>query len=347
MPKYPGTNSISKLGIAYVFRTIVTSNCIFNEIHQENDIGIDAQIEFVKDTVPLAKTIAVQIKSGASYFDESTKECKIPIGNHRDYWMKYPLPVYGIVYVPELDRAFWTNIKDYLKLNPGASTIRFPANRLNAFTDSNFKKIILPQFAGTHPELTYDETLDFFLSPDWEEFSFGLSVLFYRYSDRFDVWDKMIDVFKNRSFGEIPSRLIYYMAHIPWHGDIWGGRDQITTESREYARTLIASFDKPHIEKLLGFIGEEGVGRGTIGQFVEALISCNPNADTYLAEIARNCDVPLTVREFASIIFAYRNQNTPEDLNSSMKLLEEIAEESEYCSLILSHMAEYGGLNLY
>lgn len=63
MPKYLKTNSTSKAGINYV-RTIVEShNCIFQKIDQENDVGIDALIEVVKNERPTGNFIAAQIKS--------------------------------------------------------------------------------------------------------------------------------------------------------------------------------------------------------------------------------------------------------------------------------------------
>src|ERR1051326_531048 len=188
MPTYPETNATSKLGIAYVMRVVVGANCIFHDIHQENDVGIDAVIEFVRNTIPLAKTIGVQIKSGSSYYDKATNECRIPVGTHRIYWMNYPLPVYGIVYLPEEDRAYWTNIKNHLKADPDLTVIRFPPKRLNAFTDEIFTKLILPSFAGEIPQFSYEEALNLFQSSDWDEVDLGMRILFREHSDKNEVW---------------------------------------------------------------------------------------------------------------------------------------------------------------
>jgi hypothetical protein len=49
MPKYLKTNSTAKAGINYVRTIVEAHNCIFQKIDQENDVGIDALIELVKD----------------------------------------------------------------------------------------------------------------------------------------------------------------------------------------------------------------------------------------------------------------------------------------------------------
>ncbi len=328
-------------------RVVVEANCIFHDIHQENDVGIDAVIEFVKDTKPLAKTIGVQIKSGPTYYDSANNECKIPVGTHRDYWMNYPLPVYGIVYLPDVDCAYWINIKNYLKANPGMTVIRFTPKRLNAFTSGNFTKLILPSYAGELPAFSYQEALDLFQSSDWDEINLGMRILFREHSDKNEVWDKLINFFKTKNVDEIPYSLIYYMAHVPWHGDIVGGRDKITDESREYARSLIESFDKSDTVRLLNLIDENGIERGTMGQSIEALISSLPNTNGYLGEIVHDPSLPMKVRENAALIFAFNNQGNARELQASIKLVEVISNESDYGAMILSHLKEYGEINLY
>src|SRR3989339_2036145 len=99
MPKYSDTIVTSKLGINFVKTVIESAGCIFHRIDQENDLGIDAIIELVKDGLPLSQQIGVQIKSGQTFYNGLTNQCFIPVGNHYEYWSKYPLSVYGIVYV--------------------------------------------------------------------------------------------------------------------------------------------------------------------------------------------------------------------------------------------------------
>ena len=95
MPKYSETIVTSKKGINFVKTTVESEGCIFHKIEQENDLGIDAIVELVKDGLPQCIQIGVQIKSGQSFYKRQANQCLIPVGNHFEYWSKYPLSVYG------------------------------------------------------------------------------------------------------------------------------------------------------------------------------------------------------------------------------------------------------------
>lgn len=347
-PKYPTRNATAKTGVNYVRSIVEGSNSIFTEIHQENDIGIDALIEFIKNEHPTGKCIGVQIKSGDSFYDEKRNECVIPVDNHADYWTHYPLPVFGIVYVPMRKCGFWVNIKDYLRGNRQSATIRFQCTRVNTFENANFNRIFVPNIIGELPdEFPYEEALELFHSPNQDESNLGLYILFRLHSDRNDVWDEFIAYFRNQSSENIPGVFAYYLAHIPWHGDIAGGRDKITKESKEYARSLLASFTKADVVKLLCLIDENGISRGTVGQSVEAIISVIQDSCVCLADIAQDNDLPLPIKEFAALIFTYYSQNTVQGLQESMALWQRIAGQSQYANELIAYLREYHGIALY
>jgi len=83
---------------------------IFRE--QEEDFGIDAQIEVVVDHRPSGKIIAAQIKSGASYFAEEETVGFVFRGNlaDLDYWLNHDLPVIVILYDPNGQVAYWQHV---------------------------------------------------------------------------------------------------------------------------------------------------------------------------------------------------------------------------------------------
>lgn len=74
-----------------------------------DDYGIDAQIEIVENKCATGKLIAVQIKSGNSYFKELTPNSIIYRGKrkHYDYWLNHSLPVIIVLYDPEKDKCYW------------------------------------------------------------------------------------------------------------------------------------------------------------------------------------------------------------------------------------------------
>jgi len=156
MSTYKRSAITAKEGINFVRSAVESGGSLFIKIEQENDLGIDALLEFIKDEHPLNKQLAVQIKSGASYYTPEANECAFPIGSHRGYWSQHPLAVFGLVYVPALQNAYWVDLKRYLKANPTATVVRFPATQANQFNTVTFKKLFLPAVAGETPILEID-----------------------------------------------------------------------------------------------------------------------------------------------------------------------------------------------
>ena len=53
MVKYKQTNITAKRGVNFVRSPVEQEGCLFHKIEQENDLGIDALIELIKDEHPL------------------------------------------------------------------------------------------------------------------------------------------------------------------------------------------------------------------------------------------------------------------------------------------------------
>lgn len=343
MPKYVITNSTAKIGINYLRSIVECHNCIFQKIDQENDVGIDALIEIVKNEQPTGKFIATQIKSGNSYFDKTESLCKIPIGSHREYWAKYQLPVYGIVYIPEYDSAYWIDIKHYLKENPTATVISYKATLANIITKNTFTTQFIPYLIGEIPDISYDLATKLFQSSNSDEFYLGLYTLFKRYANKNEVWDALVGYFKSHPVDEIPGKLIYYLAIIPWHGDMYYYRDSYTEESRKHGQLLLNEFSKEDIVKLLRFVDEDNmISRGTLGQCVEAIVSAVPNFASHLEYIIKDNTEDLHIREVAAIIYAFHIGKKGVNVLSSIP-----SSESWYINELIQYLKKYGRFNPY
>ena len=343
MPTYKRSAITAKDGINFIRSAVEASGSLFIKIEQENDLGIDALIEFVENERPLNKQIAVQIKSGASYYTPESDECAFPVGSHREYWAQHPLPVFGLVYVPSLQRAHWVNIKRYLKAIPNATSVRFVATEANRLDRSTFTALFMQAVLGQTPVHEIDEAFLLARSDKADETYLGLLVLFRRFPNNFAVWDELVRTFVDTPISQIPPVLLYWLAHIPWHGDILGFGEPISLTTREYARSLLSEFTVEHVTKLLSFIdSEEQIGRGTLGQSVEAIISSLPKAADMLSEIIRSVEVDMQLREYAALILA---------MNEGPKALTELSmlasEGSWYASEISKHIKEFGGVNPY
>ena len=343
MPTYKRSAITAKEGINFVRSVVESSGSLFIKIEQENDLGIDAIIEFIEDNHPLNKQIAIQIKSGASYYTTEAKECAFPIGSHRTYWNRYPLPVFGLVYVPARRTAYWINIKRYLEANQEATAIRFTATEANKFNATTFNNLFVPAIVGKTPVLDIDDAFRLAQSQQPSEIYLGLLVLFRRYPNSTAVWDELVRTFIEQPPTEIPPVLLYWLAHIPGHGDIFYYGETPSAETRAYVRGLYAQFGVQQVIKLLSFITpEDQIGRGTLGQSVEAIVSSLPNAAAMLREIIRSHDVDMSIREFAALILAMK-----EDKGALADLAALAAEDSWYAGEIARHIKDYGRVDPY
>ncbi len=343
MPKYSDAIVTSKLGVNFVKTVVDSAGCIFHRIDQENDLGIDAIIELVKDGVPLNKQFAVQIKSGQSFYNGHSNQCLIPVDTHFNYWANYPLPVYGIVYIPSLNLANWVNIKNYLKRTGDCATIRFDRTKANLFDNQDFAKVFLPGILNEIPKLSFQEARLLFHSAHPSENYLGLLVLFHAAPNALETWDSFIDFFRTKARSEIPHGLIYYLAHIPWHPDIWYRGEQISRDTEAHVRKRFEEFDRYDIAKLLSFIDEEiGISRGSIGQSVEAIISSLANHDRLLLEIIEDATLPMFSRECAALIYAYNNRKAALPVICKLS-----GEGSWYAGELESYLKENGWVDPY
>lgn len=333
----------SKLGINHVRSTVESGKCIYHKIEQENDLGVDAIVELIKDGVPLNKQIAVQIKSGKSYYNTKSDRCSIPVEHHFDYWVNYPLGVYGVVYIPSLKTANWVDIKKYLIEHGNVSKIEFDRTRTNIFDLENFTKMFMPTILNELPILSFDEAEILFQSDYPSENYLGLIVLFRSSPNVLKIWDLFIDYFRTKEWSDIPLILIYYFAHIPWHPDIWYSGEPIKQETKEYVHNYFEKFKVNEIVKLLSFIDKDNaIARGTIGQSVQAIISSISNRNSLLLEVVNDNSLPIFLRECASLIFAYHNQK------EALPILEALSEEgSSYAGELVKYLNEYGFVDPY
>ena len=83
---------------------------IFRE-QPTDDYGIDAHIEIHNGMYATGKLIALQIKSGPSYFQEIKDNNVVFRGDvkHLSYWTKHSLPVIIVLYNPITDECIWVD----------------------------------------------------------------------------------------------------------------------------------------------------------------------------------------------------------------------------------------------
>jgi hypothetical protein len=101
-----------------------------------SDFGIDAQVEIIEKGQPTGRLIALQIKSGVSFFRSLRNGSYTYRGErrHLEYWSGHCLPVFLILHNPQTNQTLWQRIERHLIRETETHwTIPVPAtNVLNA-----------------------------------------------------------------------------------------------------------------------------------------------------------------------------------------------------------------------
>jgi len=345
------SSAMAKKGVNYVRDIIESSNSIFHEVHQENDYGNDAFIELVEGEDVKGITLAIQVKSGASFCTKSS--CNIPASKkHFEYWKSHSLPVMGIVYDPNENMAYWTDIKEHIENKPdsivnGPYTITFKKADFNRFATDSFDTIFKAIHLKKQIRLSIDKSISYLSSKNNTEHSLGLHVLFNLFCNDSKSWQAIFSTFENRDIYDLDPIIIYYLAHIPGHPDIyWNNGKSISSELRIELRSFISTFSESEIVKLFFMCDEDELSfeRGSLGQSIEAIISLIDNKEIKLLSIINNLNYPIYLREAAVVLFVYYQQEFAiEELNVITSMYTELTLPLK----MAKELEQEGGLSLY
>lgn len=125
-----------RLGIHSVGAIITAMRWAFRE-QPTSDFGIDAQAEKLGDDgAPTGQLIAIQIKSGASWFRRRGNDYVFyGEARHREYWTNHALPVFIVLHNPDTQLTLWQRVERHLieEGKDGRWSITIPAtNTLDA-----------------------------------------------------------------------------------------------------------------------------------------------------------------------------------------------------------------------
>lgn len=87
----------------------------------QRDLGIDAIVEVVEDGISNGELLAIQIKSGDSWFSRETIEY-IPFTfneDHYEYWIQYPVPVLILLHRPDGNVCYWQIVNENTAISTG------------------------------------------------------------------------------------------------------------------------------------------------------------------------------------------------------------------------------------
>lgn len=111
-----------RLGVAALDFYFSQNGWLFRE-QLTHDYGIDAHVEILEGSYPTGKLIAIQIKSGTSFFSEETADYYIyrTEDKHVNYWLNHSMPVILAIYHPDLKQIFWQHISNDTIVSTGKS----------------------------------------------------------------------------------------------------------------------------------------------------------------------------------------------------------------------------------
>jgi phosphatidylserine/phosphatidylglycerophosphate/cardiolipin synthase-like enzyme len=110
--RFNDSDAVADEGVAVVYRLFSRElKWIFREVPRR-DVGIDAQVEVCRDRIVTSRLLALQIKSGESYFDEYEEDGWTYRGNrdHLEYYLAHSLPVVMVLYDPRNGGAWWQHV---------------------------------------------------------------------------------------------------------------------------------------------------------------------------------------------------------------------------------------------
>ena len=306
MSKYNESLGTGKLGVNLIKNIVDQNKCYFHEIKQENDVGIDAFIEFTKNGENDGKCIAIQIKNGKSFFNKQKTYCYIPVDGHYNYWENHSLDVYGIVCDSERNKAYWVSITNFVKThNSNIKIIKFPIMKINELNKNSFNNIFKQMVYNNLPILTYEKAMNLTNSNFEIEIILAIKILVNNYCNKKQTWDKCFEFLINENNPTIQSLIVYYLSYVPRHPDLMSDL-KWNTHIKNYVKNKILQFNENVVIKMLKLIDDDGIGRGTIGQCVESIIKLLPNNIKMLNNIL-NISKDKNVRLCAFEILCYYN----------------------------------------
>jgi hypothetical protein len=104
----PPSARTASIGVTQTRRAVESLGWLFREQPTE-DYGIDAHAEVVDEEMVRGRLLALQIKSGLSWFEEPGPDgwWFRPDAAHVQYWTNHSLPVVVVLYHPETERCHW------------------------------------------------------------------------------------------------------------------------------------------------------------------------------------------------------------------------------------------------
>lgn len=338
------TRATSRAGVRECAAYFEDRDCVFQEIGQQNDFGKDAYVDLPLDGGTEGHCVALQIKAGPSY-RRGDGSLFVPIDQHATTWRESTVPVFGVVFDPELRQLGWVDLTGYLRQNPNVMSGRISVPAAQLLTETSFAAFCLA-VAGYGQSPTQTLSLDL-LSNDPVRQSQALH----------DAWalsrhDVRYFLLCRRVLVELPPVqtrwLIWRLSHVAGNPDILYTPE--TWLPLAIQARLRASFRWSANEIVHAFlaIGPEDWGRGTLGQCLDMLLFADKS---FLDEVVPATKMLLAMGEVDTAVqlTVVALGHTEDPLKLLRDQWERFADlrDSEWLLELGSALSEYNQFSLY
>lgn len=267
----------------------VVQNIVYRELkwvfreQTVDDYGIDAQIEVTNHEYPTGKMIAVQIKSGASYFIRTTEDGIIFRFDekHKKYWLGHILPVIVLLYHPVSQECIWEVIDKSTVEQVSNTRYKMVIPKKNKFGVCTKAKLLILAYSQNIEELAEEiDDLDVDTESVFTMLDDGQKKIFLKARIKVDK--------KNASSDRIPFKdkreeLADFAGEIKW-SDI--ENDIVIGEQFKKLACRIENFIYRQQENTLIILGEAGSGKTTL---VKTVMKSKVKTDFLLIRMPRYC----------------------------------------------------------
>lgn len=253
--------NIEREGVSTVQRIVYKDlGWIFRE-QTVADFGIDAEIEVAGQKYPTGKMIAVQIKSGSSYFSNVTEE-GFTFGfdeKHKKYWLGHVLPVVVLLYHPDRQECIWEVVNEFTVKKTSEKRYKLVIPKEKQFGESKKIELLILAYSQNITDLAEDiDELDVDKQTVFSMLDDGQKTIFDEARNEIDKKnassDKVLFEFKREEFSDFVSATKWF--------DI--KNDIIIGKQTGILLNHLEDFAYDNKQKSLIILGEAGIGKTTL-----------------------------------------------------------------------------------
>lgn len=304
MPKWKSNKITENKGIIFLENIVNQNGSIFRSVPGDKDTGIDGFVEFVDNENVKGELIAVQVKSGDSFYNKKNREFEIYVDEEwLRYWDNYMLPVILIFYSPTYEKGAWVPISEFIKHEKYHNNV--PIRKV--WASLNDRELTINNFNNlrNYAKMKFDSQdillfLNSCLSDDENEAYNAFIIL----TNHPDSRGSKITLLVARNLIkldniEILKRALFILGYGVGR-DRWSFNPNNLQEKKisGYACELCSDLSREEIYKLLcltdveAFHGPEGLGE----RFFDVISCCWEKAERILIEVSSNKNEPIQRR---------------------------------------------------